>query len=188
MHKWRARLWLPSRRRCSHAKAPASAIVLANAKQQSLGRILGRFYVVDRRHRRLPRCTFGPRRQRGSGGRVCPIAVATRRRARPPLNHGWSSPSASAARCCSSSFSTLDRGRPGDRNAGNSIVTTEIGDRSIAYRSASLAADARSAEIAYKRQRRTLLPGPRGNRPLGCDARLTAHALHGARGWQSPAA
>lgn len=35
-----------------------------------------------------------------------PIAAATRRRARRPLNHGWSSPSTSAARCCSSSAAT----------------------------------------------------------------------------------
>jgi hypothetical protein len=37
---------------------------------------------------------------------LCPIGAAPRRPERRPLNHGWSSPSTSAARCCSSSEAT----------------------------------------------------------------------------------
>ena len=49
---------------------------------------------------------FGPRRRRGSGDRLCPVAAVSPRWARRLLRPGWSSPSKGAARCCSSSYAS----------------------------------------------------------------------------------
>jgi len=91
----------PARDRSGDDRMAVSPAVSDRRRGSRDWRIRG---LLDRAARALPSSWRGHLRWPRSRGSLCPPQAATRRRARRPLNDGRSSPSTSAARCCSSSL------------------------------------------------------------------------------------